>query len=361
MYFPVVGNPIPVSILTNASTQGQTKTGVDRSTRKAYTLHGLTHQRLFKLASVGAGVASTTVQDYYLCASRIKIPKIMVAVSALNAVDGSITFNIVVGTGSYETGAVAATDGAVWTGTPNHDGTVTVTVAGHAVVYTEVGGDTSPTALMAHVATAINADGTVGPLVTATSSVGHLILTWNEKGTSGNGQTLSVATTDSFGGTFVVDSATFSGGAAGTAIALGANDNSSTSGVCTNPAPAGVALFSQDVAFNATNFPFTLNLATTGITTGSGGVSGSQARNPQDGNTYTIAGLIPTYPDQVFEAGSSLTLRVTTPAVVGSITNMLVSADVEIQPAAGAPTFPTNRFPQAPGNGLGVPFGAIDF
>lgn len=313
---------------------GQVKKGVQSEARETYTTNVLATTVMFKKASIGAGVVSSTISDLFPLPGRVKIPKIAIACTGISATDGSITANIVVGTGAYETGAVAATNGAVWTGAPNHDGTVTVTVAGHAVVYTEVGGDTTPTILMGHVAAAVNADGTVGPLVTATNVAGHLILTWNEQGTAGNGQTLSVSTTDTFGGTFVRDAATFTGGAAATGIVLPQNDNSSQFGFCSNPAPAGAALFSQDIPFNTTVFP--------GLTTGAGGASAP-------------LGLIPTYPDAVFSpANGPLTLRLTTAADVGSITNLVVTAYMEIQPLSA--TFPSQN--QSPA--LNIPFPGVD-
>ena len=261
-------------------------------------------------ATIGAGVVSTTVQARLPTPTNYKVSKVGVAFGAIDALTGGNSFNLVVGTGTYETGATSATDSAVWTGTPNHDGTVTVTVAGHAVVYTEVSGDTTPTLVMAHTATAVNNDATVGLLVTATSSTGTLTVTWKDKGPVGNGQTLTVATTDSGSVTFVAASATFSGGANGTAITTGTNDNSYSGpptgglGFPTNFAVAGNALFASDVIFNTTNFP--------GATTSGG--SGV---------------LIPTNYDVAYPIGIPLTLRVTTDIGAGSIADLEVNLFVE--------------------------------
>jgi hypothetical protein len=111
------------------------------------------------------------------------------------------------------------------------------------------------------------------------------------------------------------------------------NDNSSTSGFCTNTAPAGTQLFNVDVPFTVVVFP--------GATTGAGGSAG--------------LGLIPTYPDAVYASGTILTLRLTTTASTGAITNLNITALLEVQPLSS--TFPSEQTSPAPN----VPFGGISF
>jgi len=65
---------------------------------------------LFSVASVGASQANTTVQGTALLPGRVKIPKIMVYCSAISAITGTISFNIVLGTGAYTQGSVPGND-----------------------------------------------------------------------------------------------------------------------------------------------------------------------------------------------------------------------------------------------------------
>lgn len=77
-------------------------------------------------------------------------------------------------------------------------------------------------------------------------------------------------------------------------------DNSAINGYPTQFAVAGNSVFTNDVGFSPTNFP--------GITTAAGG----------------NAVLVPTVWDAVYPGGTVLTLRATTIASTGSITNLLV-------------------------------------
>lgn len=87
--------------------------------------------------------------------------------------------------------------------------------------------------------------------------------------------------------------------------AVAPGDNSLTYGYPTAFATAGDALFSADVALNATNVP--------GATTASGG---------------SVA-LVPTVYDAVYPAGAVLTLRATTNASTGSISGLSVTLLLE--------------------------------
>ena len=259
--------------------------------------------------------------------------------TAVQNINGSHAFNIVLGTGSYETGATQASQTATLAGAPNHDGTVTTTINGHAVVYTEVSGDTTVTILAGHVVSAINADTTANKFVFASNVAGVITLTALPLGTAGNTITLTVATTDSGAITYVAGGATLAGGVDVSGISVPQNDNSSLAGggFCTNPATAGQAMFATDVAINTTNFP--------GVTAATGG---SAVLIP---NNFPLYGST----DAVWPRGGVLTLRVTSPASVGSITNLVVTAVMEIQQLS--PTFPSQEVQPA----LGVPFPSVDF
>lgn len=281
------------------------------------------------IVSPGAGVASSTVQTRKLLPFACKVPIIAVYTGAIFAVDGSHQFNIVSGSGSYETGAVAAASTTTITGTPNHDGTVTVTIAGHAVVYTEVSGDTSPTALAGHLVTAINNDATAKVLVTASNIAGALTLTANTPGVGGNAITATIASTDSAPLTFTPASFPLTGGAAATGITVPSTDNSLTSafndgtgwgtsptlgglGVPTVFGAAGQALFSTDQPLSTTS----------GV--GVAATTGQPALPIPATGADSFWRFVPTTYDAVWPACTLFTLRAITPATDGSITNMLV-------------------------------------
>lgn len=310
---------------------GQVKKGVQSEARETYTTNVLACTRMFSLPTVGAGFVASTISDLFPIPGRVKIPKIAIACSAISTTDGSITANIVVGSGSYDTAAVQASGTYTLTGTPTNANTNTYTIGGHAVVSNQATANSLSQQATAD-ANAINADGTVGALVHATAVGAVITIKYNEYGTSGNGVTTTG--TSSGGDTVTANQASLTGGVAATGITVPQNDNSSSSGFCTNVAPAGSALFAQDIPFNTTVFP--------GLTTGSGGFSAP-------------LGLIPTFPDAVFsQLNGPLTLRLNTPAGTGSITQLVVTAYMEIQPLSA--TFPSQN--QSPP--LGIPFPGID-
>ena len=95
-------------------------------TKKDFTDHGYCQYsvgalhvvQLFNVPAIGAGVASTVVQARFVTPARVKIAAIGLYASALNTIDGSIGFNIVVGSGAYDTGATNATGTYTITGVP---------------------------------------------------------------------------------------------------------------------------------------------------------------------------------------------------------------------------------------------------
>jgi hypothetical protein len=79
-------------------------------------------------------------------------------------------------------------------GTPATGNTVAVTLNGHAVTYTLVGGDTNTTLVATHLAAALTADGTDSAIVTSTPTTNVVTITAKTAGSTGN-YSLSVSTT----------------------------------------------------------------------------------------------------------------------------------------------------------------------
>lgn len=250
------GSPIATTSFTFPSFDlglGRTKKGVDFA-RETITLGALGVETLFTVASIGAGVANTTIQGYFAIPGRCKIPKIVVYCTALNALTGH-SFNIVFGaTAAYTPSATTI---------PGNDN----------------------------------------------SSVPPVAYNSNGQATGGSSPTYAAG-----------------GG-----------------GFCTNPAVPGNTMFSADVVLSAANFPANSNGSVTipAIATATG--LGDWARY-----------LIPPNPDAVWPQGAVLTLRVTTPASTGSISNFVIGAYIEPQPMSA--TYPSSQ--QAPAY---IPVGGVDF
>ena len=66
-----------------------------------------------QIASVGANVGNATVQALYISPCNFKVSKIAVCGTAIAAVTGTHKFNVVVGTGTYTQGSVAANDNSI--------------------------------------------------------------------------------------------------------------------------------------------------------------------------------------------------------------------------------------------------------
>lgn len=324
---------------------GRAKKGVDYN-RENYVLGTLGVTQLFSVASIGASVVSSTVQAYCPLPCRTKIPKIVVFFSAIAGIGGDHLFNIVLGTASYQTSEVSASQFATVGGTWATNDTATTVINGHSVVATITQGSPTLANVAADIAAAINADATSGPLVEAIAGATTVTVVWRVPGTGGNGITFTVSKS-STSGTYVANGATLSGGVQEGVPTIPGNDNSSVpnvtlpdstsqipvtisggAGICTNPAVAGNAMFTPDVPINTTNFP---NLtAATGT-----------------GPTYGQI-LVPNNPDAVWPNSGILTLRVTTPAA-GSISNLIVYAVSEPGPlSATYPSIP-GALTQIPG------------
>lgn len=219
---------------------GRATKGLDNLDREKTSLGVLGPVPMFTVASIGAGVANTTIQARFLLPGRTKIPKIVVYLTAISDLTGC-SFNIVLGeaaSGVYTAGNVPGNDNS---SVPN--------------------------------------------------------VSYNS------------------GGQATGSSPTYAAGGGG---------------IATNPATAGQAMFAADVAFNATNFPGNVSAGVPALTTGGmGGVYGQQ--------------FVPASPDAVWPNQGVLTLRATTTASTGSITNLMIAAYMCSQPLNA--TFPASNFP----------------
>lgn len=266
------------------------------------------------VASVSASTANTSIQAYLPVPVQCKIPKIVVSYSAIGSVSGNHQFNIALGTGTYASGGAKAASSTTISGTPNHDGTVTVTVNGHAVVYTEVSGDTTPTLIASHVVTAVNADTTANKLVLASSSGAVFTLTALSNGAQSNAITVAISSTDSAPLAFTAFGPTLTGGV----------------NIVATVAPNDFTLETGPVDTTITIPPTVGGNASSGVNIPAPGVNGDAIFSTDQGltaaaNTPQI--FIPDTWDAYYSAGQLFTLRTVAPAN-GSITNFKVVACV---------------------------------
>lgn len=119
-----------------------------------------------------------------------------------------------------------------------------------------------------------------------------------------------------------------------TNTSVAANDNSATYGYPTNTAVAGNAVFSGDVGFNATNaFSSTTGTGWIALATTTGG--------------YGI--FVPTNYDAVYPQGVPLSLRVSTTASTGTISNLSVTIAYVPVPLRVKPGLAAGQILVAPG------------
>jgi hypothetical protein len=436
MYFSPFNGPVSANGSLIASVlPGQRIKGLSPSQSDTYVLGSCVPVQLFNLASVGAGVVPTTIEQTFVLPCRCKIPKINVSFTAIDSLSGSNLFNIVQGTeATYETAAsaIAAYGSFTLTGVPAVGFTNNYVINGVivSVAQTAVSLATQATADAAAITAA-----TATTLVTAAAVGAVVTVTANTAGYAGNYISTSSYTN---GGDVVTSNQLFLGGGSNnTGVSTAGNDNSSTSGFCTNPAVDGDALFNQDVPFIVPNFrnAHTAAVAATGYYTLSGfpttgfnniygfgslgtvtvaqttGTLAAQATadaaaitaaaigitatssGPQVILTATTAGargnfiatsastnggdsifsgqmllsggintggssglgLIPTYYDAVYPSGAIMTLRLTTTAGTGSITNLSVSAVLIPQPLEA--TFPSQAIEAPSAQPYGGPYG----
>jgi hypothetical protein len=297
----------------------------------SYTLGTLGVTSLFNVPTIGASAVSTTVQAYFVTPSRIKLSAIAIACSAVSTISGAVSFNIVVGSGAYESGATTAVGSYTLTGVPTTGETNTYTINGDVVTNAQLTTNSLAAQATSDAAAITAATALTG--VTAAAVGANINLTANTSGVGGN----FITTTGSSNGgdTVTANQLQLSGGSNG-ALTTGTvqNDNRTLpyynqaatsnqvqiagggSGITTNFALAGNALFATDVSINAVNTP--------GILVATGG-------SAVFGDVPTLLGQqVLAASDAVFERGQILTLRVVTPAG-GSITNLIVSAVSEVR------------------------------
>jgi hypothetical protein len=295
----------------------------------ADTLNALCDISFGAVASVGAGVAQTTLQQLRTVPFNYKVRKVSVALTAIDSIAGSDLFNIVLGAGSYETAAVAASGTYTITGSPATSSNNTYTIAGTAVVAPQTTGNTVTQQALADVIV-INNNATVNNIVTARSALGVVTITANAPGAAGNAVTTTASS--SGGDTLTANQAVLASGANASGIVLAANDNSDTYGYPTNVAAAGVSLFGADIPFNAANTIAANAYAYPGNTGPTSNQIGQGVPNTGWGALATATGgygiFVPTNYDAVYPAGVPLTLRAITQATIGSITNLQVTLGI---------------------------------
>jgi hypothetical protein len=439
MYFSPKNGVVPTTGSVIASIlPGQRIKGLSPSESDTYVLGTLSAIKPFANHTVETAQVSTTIQDMFVLPSRLKIPKINAAFSGISTLDGSISFNLVIGTGAYATGAATfATGTYTLSGVPLDTFNNVYTING--VVTTSAQATANSLSAQATAdAAAITAD-TATNHVTAVAVGAVITLTANSAGAAGNSITTFGSSTG--GDTVTANQATLAGGADETGINVAGNDNSSTSGFCTNPAVDGDALFNIDIPITLANFPnalttavaasgyFTLSgvprttfnniygfgslgtvtvaqvtgnslavqatadaaaitAAAIGITATSSGpqvlvvattagalgnfITTSASTNGGDSiftGQVTLAGgkntggsaglgLIPTFPDAVYQCGAILTLRIVS-ATGATVTNFTISMDTIPQPLEA--TFPSQVIEAPAAQPFGQPGGPASF
>lgn len=143
------------------------------------------------------------------------------------------------------TGTGAASSAATLTG--GQDGAVTVAIDGTSVGPVDVT-DLTDTAAATAVAAAIEADGTLGPLLAAVGSTTNVSLTWGAKGTAGN-VTLGVGVSTT--GTATRSGATMTGGAQGS-VTITVQGTAEVTDTTNLTDAAAAALCAEEISANDT-------------------------------------------------------------------------------------------------------------
>jgi hypothetical protein len=326
MYFSPLNGPVPANGSLIASVlPGQRIKAVSASQSDSYVLGACVPVQLFNLPAVGAGVVPTTIEATFVLPCRCKIPKINVSFTAIDSLAGTDLLNIVQGTSAaYTVGNVAGNDNSSTSGfctNPAVDGdalfniNVPITVANFPNAHT----------------TAVAATGyfTLSGIPTTTFSNIY-----------GFGSLGTVTVSQTTGNTLAVQAA--ADAAAITAAAIGITATSSGPQVILTATTAG----SQG------NF-----ISTSASTTGGDSIFTGQLLLSGGINTGGSSGLglIPTYYDAVYPSGAIMTLRLTTTAGTGSITNLSVSAVLIPQPLEA--TFPSQNIEAPSAQPYGGPYG----
>lgn len=341
-----------------AGTNQQTLTGWNRTPQSA-TFNALSVLR-FQQSSPGAGVANSTVTAQMVIPCLFKIRKVAAGYTATDDLAGGNAFNIVVGTGSYDTAGIEASQTVTAAGTWAQNDTATVVINGHTVTATITQASPTLTNVGADVVAAILADTTSNLLVTASNAAGVVTIRALLPGTAGNAITLT-ASKVSTSGTFVAGGATLAGGAGQSGVTIPPNDNSYSSGTAapqsgttdgagntntssgigypTDVAGAGMAVFSSDIGLTAAGtYPAGCYQAATGqvMTYAPGWIAASTT-------TGGYGVFVPPNYDAVYPMLLPITLRLQTAASTGSITAFTVKMLIEtVTPLAepGSLTYP---------------------
>jgi hypothetical protein len=264
-------------------------------------------------ATVAASTVSSTVLARKLLPIAAKIGVVAVYFTAITALDGSASFNIVVGEGSESGTSSSATGTYTLTGTPTTTDTNTYVINGITTTNAQTTGNTLAVQATSDAA-AITA-ATATNHVTAVAVGAVITLTANTAGPAGNG----ITTTGSSNGgdTVTANQAALSGGASGVGP-VGPADQTDVSGT---PYAIGASVASGYAA--AGNQVFSVDQA---LTVGAG--VGAPLYQPALAVVTTATGgvlrFVPTVPDTIYPAGTVLTLRAATSSTT-SITNFVVS------------------------------------
>lgn len=264
-------------------------------------------------ATVAASTLSSTVLARKLLPIAAKIGVVSIYFTAISALDGSASFNIVLGEAA-ETGTGTAAKGTyTLTGVPLDTFNNLYTINGVLTTVAQATANSLAQQATADAAAITAATATNGVTAVAVGAV--ITITANVAGTAGNLVTTVGSSTG--GDTVTANQAHLSGGSNGVG-SVGPADQTDVSGtpqslgatVASGYAANGNQLFSVDQAITATagvGAPlFQPALAT--VTTGTGGV----------------LRFVPDVPDTIYPAGTVLTLRAKT-SVSTSITNLITS------------------------------------
>lgn len=239
-----------------------------------------------------------------------------------------LDYNDNIFTGTASTGTYTMADAVCITGE-----TYTATINSTAVVYTAVSGDNCGTsaaadtiAILAGLSTAIDADGTVGPLVNAVATTNTITLTATAAGTAGNFTT--TASTTSAAQVLVATGAAMTGGIDGDTIDIQFGADGSDALISYDTVSQDITLSTPggDFDFSNDNLTTTGNTSTSGLTaTGSVDLSSATEVRLREIATITNPGTSCTNVGEVIIETSSSSMYICTNSTTNAWTQM--SAD----------------------------------
>lgn len=294
------------------------------------------------IASLGANVANTTIQDTIFLPCSAKILGAYAGYSTLTAATGTHRFNVVAGVGTYVTATGGYATDFLTVATPATGDIVNINISVPATLlqtigavgfqpgvlgnppvagnimfplrYTVLSTDTTATILAASITTYINQQKALNQVIFANSAAGVVNTTALQPGTSANSITLTTSVTGAGGTTSVANAAAFAGGTATTGTVIGVNEQSEYTGTMAF-APAGAGALGATPIFNSDMPLFT---------------------PPIGQNPWSVSNF-----DVIYQQGTPLTLRVVTPGG-GATTNLRVTVLIQPFDVLGPnPTFNT--------------------